>query len=130
MTWREIFDILDLEWCQGCEADKHDGVVVGRTIHWSTRRVTRPGIYKILRKIAWAQEHLDQFPTWRQIYLLNADVLLMCRELGIRLPRTVFDLDRARLRFALGEYTLADRRRMIPSEQTDFRAALRWAARS
>lgn len=135
--WVDIFDAIDVAWCfgqNGCRED-HDGWVEqdpsGLIIHWSDRRITRPSIHKALRKIAMAAhpEH-GSLPAWRGLYLRNAEILTLARRAHLRLPRSVFDLDRARVRFLLSEHTQANRRRMTPSEQTDFRAALRWAARS
>lgn len=134
MTWAEVFERLGVTRCGGCPqfADYHrHGYMVGNVMHWSDRRVTRPGLYKLLRKIAWGQNTiLQRFPLWQQVYLLNQEVLELAKRAGVRLPRPTFDLDRARLRFALSEYTAADQRRMTPSEQREFRAARRWAARS
>ena len=133
MTWQGIFYVLGLRWCTGCTtyAEVHDrGMAIDGTVHWRNRRVTRPGIYKLLRAIAWGQNELSGLPDWRQVYLLNHEVLELTKLVGVRLPREVFELDRAKLRYLLSKYTQRDRRRMTPSEQDDFRAALRWAARS
>lgn len=131
MSWRRIFERLDLTWCPACDLHVHDhGALVGRTIHWRDRRMSRPALYTVLRLIAVGQGYYDDFAPWRRTYLINRDVLAMAREIKTRLPRDVFELDRAKLRHELSGYTLADRRRMLPSEQHDFRAALRWAARS
>ena len=133
-TWAEIFAALGIEWCPSCDRfrdyHEHGMLTTGNVLHWRNRRMTQPGIYKLLRKVAWSRSGLSGMPLWRQIYLLNQTVLDLAKELGVRLPRKTFDLDRAKLRYALGEHTLADRRRMTPSEQSDFKAAIRWAARS
>lgn len=134
MNWEKIFDALGLEWCGVCEigtAVHHHGSLRGTTIHWANRRFTRHGAHKALRAIVeGAHPDFYALPTWRCIYLINREILGLAKRAHVRPPKTVFDLDRARLRYALSEYTQADRRRMTPSEQTDFRAALRWAARS
>jgi len=133
-TWDAVFERLGLVWCKGCTGPYDHGwygYLGEGIVHWRDRRFTRPGLYKLLRKLTQFQNpSLDVFPTWRRLYLLNKEVLRLARDLGVRLPRSAFDLDRARLRLALSDYKLADRRRMTPSEQKDFRAALRWAARS
>lgn len=133
MTWDELLARLGIEWCPACHTynELHDnGFYVGGMMHWRDRRYTRPGAHKLLRKIVVGRDPMTGLPAWRRIYLTNSEVLDLAKRARIRLPRSVFDLDRARLRYALSEYTVADRRRMTPSEQRDFRAAVRWAARS
>jgi hypothetical protein len=136
VSWQQIFDSIGYRWCEGCavDFDHESGTVVAWAdhddVHWRKRRVTKAGIYKILRRIVWQTDTFEGLPAWRQIFLINHQVLAFARQARVRLPRKVFELDRARLRHELSGYTNEDIRRMTPSEQTDFRAARRWAARS
>lgn len=130
-VWGQALAKLDLTWCPGCVNQEHEGTLVGRTVHWRDRRVTRAGMYKMLRRIAVQQNTiLSRFPPWQRTYLINQDVLAMAREIGVRLPREVFEVDRAKLRHELSGFTVRDRQRWLPSERYDYKRAVRWAARS
>lgn len=132
LTWDGLFYLLDLEWCQDCPvyADKHEGGFLAlNTFHWRKRRITKSGIYRVLKKIAIVRIE-PGLPKWRTIYGVNHDVAMMAASLNVRLPRGVSDPDRARLRYELSSITNEDMRRMTPSEQQDYRRARRWAARS
>lgn len=148
-TWEKLFESLEVTWCKGCDTllDHKDGYLEGSylegqtasglppigpdTFHWRDRRMTRQSAYKAITRIAEGRNpHLRFLPPWRGLFLLQCEVRDMSAGAGRRFPRSFADLARARLRYLLSEYTLEDRRRMTPSEREDFRAAIRWAARS
>lgn len=145
--WQKLFDRLGVGWCQGCveHKDLHntgwlethwiqtepDPRVHEETLHWRNRRMAKQSAHKALRRIVEGRHPEYPFlPPWRALYLLHRELNELESKAGRRFPRSYDDLDRARMRYMLSEYRLEDRRRMTPSEQQDFRAAIRWAARS
>lgn len=139
--WGSIFDAIGVAWCYGpaCEnGDRisHSNGFIERSpalpiVHWTDRRPVYVSIHKALRVLARGlRPDLIALPKWRYVFLVNREMATMARAARLRLPRKLFDYDRARLRYLLSEYTAADVRRMTPSEKQDFKAATRWAARS
>jgi hypothetical protein len=135
--WVDIFDALGVAWCYGQDGclEGHEGFIEqdpsGLIIHWTDRRVTRASVHKALDRIAHANRpDFEELPRWRATYLHNMEILRLAREAHVRLPRLGFDVERGKLRYMLSTYGVKERRRMTPSEQHDFKAALRWAARS
>lgn len=131
--WRSLFDSVNVVWCEGCELTPYHatGVLIEDVMHWKRRRFTHAAARDALRVVVRSRHpEWTPLPPWQRVYLVNHEIQVLAARAHIRLPRNLFDLERAELRFQLGGYTNEMRRRMTPSEQADFKAALRWAARS
>jgi hypothetical protein len=96
-------ELADVAWCPklGCS---HMGASEPGTVHFYRQRYTRHGLYDFLL-LAWRSKHPDYAgERWQRDYACLRWVQTMARRLGVRLPRSLFDLDRAMLREQLSDY--------------------------
>jgi len=96
-------ELAGVAWCPklGCS---HMGASEPGTVHFYRQRYTRHGLHDFLW-LAWRSNHPDHVgEEWLRDYACYKWIQTTAGKLGVRLPRGLFELDRAMLRERLSEY--------------------------
>jgi hypothetical protein len=107
---------------------KAPGHEYGPKVFWPQQRVTSRGLYRFLGlawTARWARETRGM-ADWIRLYRKSTWVQGIASDMGVRLPRSLFELDRARLREMLSEAAA-----IVPPHlrEDEYKEALRWAER-
>lgn len=117
-----------VEWCPLYECD-YLGAMQHKIVHMAPpSRITKRGVHYFLH-MAWMCSQSDTYlngPKWLFIYRKNVWIQWTAKKAKVRLPRSLFELDRARLREALSDYSS-----MVPAyaRPPAYEAAKKWAER-
>lgn len=103
MSYRSIAAKLGMELCESCDLNVHTGgwadIPRGK-IHWQERRMTRSGLRRFLMEAAEIALYRDGYRgggLGERIWLQNTWAYRTAMSLGVRLPRRLSELDRARV---------------------------------
>jgi len=93
-------EMTGITWCPSssiCRTSLHNDWVKG-VVHFSTRRQTKRGLYEFL-VLAYGAKYGEAWPPrWRYLWMRSLWVQRMAADMHRRLPRSLFDEDRARVR--------------------------------
>jgi hypothetical protein len=97
-------DLAGVTWCPREEC-AFIGALQHGTVHFARVRYTKAGLYHFLW-LAWRSTHQDplDMERWEYDFACYKWIQTTAGELGVRLPRSLFELDRATLREALSQY--------------------------
>lgn len=103
MTYDEIAARFTLRLCGGCGAQVNHqaGQYDGLRIHWSPRRVTRPGLRRFLKLAVASWLGMTTTPELLKTFWTSYLADVLASELHVRFPRRYSELDRARVRSAM-----------------------------
>jgi hypothetical protein len=123
MTYSEAayalgFELCAQEMCNKSTLDHRKGTLRGSTLHWTDRRVTKPGLRRFL--MLAASHDIYSVPRWALIWNRNVWVVAAAEKLRVRLPSRYSDEDRAKVAWEL---------RDTHDPTYEQQAALRWAGR-
>ena len=97
-------------------------------IHWNERRVTKRGLLRFLKLVAKAQmESAHQGERFVVLYWQNVEAYRLARLIGIRLPRSLADPDRAKARLWLARFRNNPLDREFPEQRDLMRRIRRWS---
>ena len=124
MTYPQIANTLGFELCgDGCKRPEYNhakGTLRGSTLHWTDRRVTKPGLRRFIM-LAASHDIYGKNPRWWIIWQRNVWTTQAAAKLKVRLPARYADNDRAKVAWEL---------RAAHTDPTSIQAAaLRWAGR-
>jgi hypothetical protein len=105
-TWDDIARRYSVRRCLSCAGDHKRGYVSRSswTIHWTDRRVTRAGLRMFLMLVAQCiHSDWESLPEWRRLYVSNTWAFNQSLKAGVRLPATLSDTDRARVRWLISK---------------------------
>lgn len=123
MTYSEAayalgFELCTQEMCKQGTLGHKKGTLRGSTLHWTDRKVSKPGLRRFLMLMA-GHDIYDE-PRWALIWHRNVWVTGAAETLRVRIPSRYADEDRTRVAWDL---------RHVHDPDFDQRAALRWASR-
>lgn len=104
--------------CRKPELNHAKGALIGSTLHWTDRRVTKPGLRRFL--LLAASHDYYNLPRWEMIWRRNQWAWRAASKLQIRLPSRYADGDRAIVAWELRDVT---------DPTPEQAAASRWSAR-
>ena len=102
-TYSDVATLLGYELCRDGFCP-WSGIVIGRTVHWRERRMERRGLRTFLRVIA-----IDTMvvrpnePRYMTTYALNKEIDRLAKIIGVRFPRELSAMDRAKVRYWLSK---------------------------
>lgn len=114
-----------VEWCPLVECE-YLGAIQDGMVHMALpRRFTKRSVYYFLH-LAWMCESERRVSPerWMNIYRRAIWIQSVAKEMKTRLPRNLFELERARLRESLSEYAARVPKYARPAE---YEKAQRWA---
>jgi hypothetical protein len=103
-SYRDLARAVGVRWCDGhnpvtglrCHKDHRLGTVTEGTVHLTDRRTSLNATVIFLRLAARVLDpSIDAEVGWRRSYLLAKAVSDLSRKAHVRLPRRVFDFERA-----------------------------------
>lgn len=103
-TYADVIAYFSVRTCDGCteDIDHRTGSVTGSTVHWTPRRLTRPGLRKFLMLVARTRVlRYNQMNRAMQIYAENAWATRASQYLHLRFPRRYSEVDRATVRWLI-----------------------------
>jgi hypothetical protein len=113
------FELCPQDQCRKPDLNHRTGTLVGSTLHWTDRRVTKPGLRRFL--LLAASHDIYKQERWELIWHRNVWVVGAAAKLKVRIPSRYADEDRAKVAWEL--------RTARDHPTFDQAAALRWAAR-
>jgi hypothetical protein len=123
-------DLAGVKWCPKPEC-AFKGSSEPLIVHFARSRYTKRGLFGFLY-LAWYSRHvyhlLEQHPhpeRWMVRYRRNSWIQGMASDMHVRLPRSLFDYDRAKLREELSEYASRVPNHARPKEE--YHDAKQWA---
>jgi len=118
-------ELTGVTWCQSglfCTS-LHNDWSNDREVHFTTRRQTKRGLYEFL-VLAYGARYGESWPPrWRFLWQRCLWVQKMAAEMHRRLPRSLFDEDRARVRELISKEDEWHR-------DDEVRSAARWARKA
>lgn len=97
-------------------------------VHWTERRMTKRGLRRFLKHVAsakWPEQMVGE--RFVVLYHQNIQADGLARLLGIRIPRSLADQDRAMVRFYLQKFRNDPLDREFPEQRQLMRRIQRWA---
>lgn len=127
--YAEIAVHIGVTHCRACRdesIDHHKGESTFRTVHWTQRRATRPGVRRFLMLGVTALDpSVKALTPWMRIWIENARAANWAKLIRVSIPRHLTMKDRAQVRFYLSELTEAER----SYYSSLYQQAERWASR-
>lgn len=103
--WDDIATTYGIKRCAACQSgDHHKGWARRSTVHWSDRRMTKAGLRRYLMLVA-SQLLFDfqNLPTWDRLYRANVWAAKAAKQLHVRIPFRLSEIDRARVRWLISK---------------------------
>jgi len=109
MTQYEVAaEMAGVNWCRCAKGNHWENLGDGGIVHFIPRRETKRGLYDFLM-LAYGARYGDRtHPAWRYYFRRAKWVQQMASDMHRRLPRSLFDEDRARIREGLTKEWLQD----------------------
>jgi hypothetical protein len=127
-SWDEVALGLSVARCRGlmptgtrCYEDHRKGSIDGGIIHWEDRRMTKAGIRSFIILALTINDPVlsrGDLPVWLRLWWQNKMTYIAARDLRVRLPASLADLDKARCKAELAT---------VPTDVAGREDAMKWA---